>query len=270
MFRGASVCLVLLTLLMLCSCATLSRYPGVGRIRRYEICDARLPQKFDGFKIAFLSDTHYPSKFTRKRLYNVVRALSDLSPDVLLLGGDYVTSDAYADELFAALGGCKAPHGKYAVLGNHDVSRHELLHHSMSRNGIRLLADESDTLCIDESQIYLCGIKDYANKHKISWLEQYVDSAFTILVVHTPDFVQNADVANVSLTLSGHTHGGQVTLLGLYAPVTNSLYGKRFLSGLNFTDKGVPVVTSNGLGTSRKNIRFCAPSDLILVTLHCE
>ena len=71
----------------------------------------------------------------------------------------------------------------------------------------------------------------------------------------------------MSLALSGHTHGGQVTLLGLYVPVKKSRYGNRFLSGLNYTDENVPVVTSNGLGTSRRKIRFCAPSDIVFVTL---
>lgn len=269
-YNRAGVCLALLLLMLLDSCATLSRYRGVGRIRRYDICDARLPQKFDGFTVAFLSDTHYPSKFTRKRLANVARAIGDLSPDVLLLGGDYVTSDDCADELFAALGGCAVSYGKYAVLGNHDVKRVGILQQSMQRNGIKLLADAADTLRIDDSKIYLCGVKEYDKNVQKSWLQQHSDSGFTMLLVHTPDYAQDAGVENVALTFSGHTHGGQVTLLGLYAPVTNSRYGKRFLSGLNFTDGGVPVITSGGLGTSRKKIRFCAPSDIIFVTLHCK
>ncbi len=263
----AGISIALLMLLVLISCAMLSHYQGIGRIRRYEINDARLPEKFDGFTIAFISDTHYPSKFTSKRLGNAVRAIFDLSPDLLLFGGDYVEDDAYIDELFSALGRYNPPHGKYAILGNHDAAFVEKLEQSMSRNNIMLLADTADTLRIDGSQIYLCGVKDYGSKLQKKWLKQYADSGFTILLAHSPDYVQNADIENISLTLSGHTHGGQVTLLGLYAPVTNSSYGRRFLSGLNYTDKGVPVVTSNGLGTSRQKLRFCAPSDIIFVTL---
>lgn len=269
-FCRVGFCLALFMLFMFSSCASLSRYKGVGRIRRYNICDARLPHQFDGFTLAFLSDTHYPSKFTHKRLVNVVRAIDDLSPDVLLLGGDYVASDVYADELFEALGSCSTPLGKYAVLGNHDIKRAEVLQRNMLRNGIKLLADAADTLRVGDSRIFLCGVGRYDSKAQKTWLQQHADSAFTILLVHTPDYAQSADVGNLSLTLSGHTHGGQVTLFGLYAPVTNSRYGRRFLSGLNFTDKGVPVVTSNGLGTSRKRIRFCAPSDIIFVTLRCK
>lgn len=261
------VCLALLLLLLLESCATLSRYPGVGRIRRYDICDERLPQKFDGFTIAFLSDTHYPSKFTRKRLANAVRAIGDLSPDAILLGGDYVAADSCADELFEALGSCVAPYGKFAVLGNHDFRRADELRASMQRNGIKLLDDEADTLRVDGERIFLCGVKDYAASADASWVRAHSDSAFTIVLVHAPDYTQDAALKNVSLALSGHTHGGQVTLLGLYVPVKKSRYGNRFLSGLNYTDENVPVVTSNGLGTSRRKIRFCAPSDIVFVTL---
>ena len=162
------LCLTLLLSLLLESCATLSRYQGVGRIRRYDICDERLPQEFDGFTIAFLSDTHYPSKFTRKRLANAVRAIDDLSPDALLLGGDYVTNDACADELFAALGRCSVPAGKYAVLGNHDFKHAEVLRESMRLNGIKLLVDAADTLCVASSQIYLFGVRDYNGKAQLS------------------------------------------------------------------------------------------------------
>ena len=258
---------LLLFTLLLGSCASLARYPGIGRIRRYTISNVCLPQKFDGTTIAFVTDTHYPSKYTRKRLSNTARALEDLEPDLLLLGGDYVTSLACADELFAALGGCPTKYGKYAVLGNHDTRNADTLRTIIQRNGIRLLADESDTLCNDNEKIYLCGIKAYNATETPSWVSQHTADGFTIVVVHTPDYAQNTQLDSAAVVFSGHTHGGQVTLLGLYTPVVHSRYGKRFLSGLNFTDNNIPVITSNGLGTSRKKIRFCAPSDIVFVTL---
>ena len=252
---------------MVISCASLSHYKGVGRIRRYTISDSRLPEQFDNKSIVFLSDTHYPSKFTRKRLVNVARALDDLAPDLLLLGGDYVTSPAYADELFAAIGGNAARYGKYAILGNHDTGIDDELERSMLQHGIRLLKNEADTLRDGDTEIYICGIKDYNTTRLPEWVKKHTESGFTILLTHSPDYAQDTRLQKAALVLSGHTHGGQVTLFGLYAPVNHSHYGRRFLSGLNTTDCGVPVITSNGLGTSRKKVRFCAPSDIIFVTL---
>lgn len=255
---------------ILVSCASLSQYKGVGRIRRYTISDSRLPEPFDGKSIAFISDTHYPSKFTRKRLANVTRALDDLAPDLLMLGGDYVTSPAYADELFAALGSNATRYGKYAVPGNHDTGICDELEKSMMQHGIRLLKNEADTLHDGGSEIYVCGIKDYDTTLLPEWVKEHTDSGFTIILAHSPDYAQDTRLQTAALVLSGHTHGGQVTLLGLYAPINHSHYGRRFLSGLSKTDSGVPVITSNGLGTSRRKIRFCAPSDIIFVTLKKE
>ena len=81
-----------------------------------------------------------------------------------------------------------------------------------------------------------------------------------------PDFAQDVRIA-CDLVLSGHTHGGQVSLLRLCTPVKNSKYGMRFLRGLNRTDEGVPVITTNGVGTSRRKVRFCVPSEVVVVTL---
>ena len=269
-FDKSGVCVALFLLLLLNSCATFSRYKGIGRVRRYTIVDSRLSYEFDSFKIAFISDTHYPSKFTAKRLKSVVRALNDFSPDLLLLGGDYVTSVFFADELFMTLGGCEVPFGKYAVFGNHDFRVSEELANLMKDNGIELLSDAADTIRADSSVMYLCGIRDYKTSELPSWVKRHAKSGFTIVLVHTPDYAQETQMDNVALVFSGHTHGGQVTLFGLLVPETNSKYGKRFLSGLNFTDKNIPVITSNGLGTSRKKIRFCAPSDIVFVTLQSK
>ncbi|MBQ8735509.1 MAG: metallophosphoesterase [Bacteroidaceae bacterium] len=142
---GTKLTLFLLALL-LGSCATLSHYQGIGRIRRYTLHDKRLPREFDITTRALLKDTHYPSKFTRKRLKNTVRAIGDLSPHLLLLGGDYVTSLAHAEELFAALGNSPTHYGRYAVLGNHDRAIADTLSSIMHRNGTTMLAEESDTL----------------------------------------------------------------------------------------------------------------------------
>lgn len=253
--------------ILFASCATLST-TGVGRIKRYKVVSERLPQEFDGCQIAFISDIHYPSKFTQKRLARVVRKLRDLRPQMLLLGGDYVTADDYIDELFDSLATVKSEYGTFAVLGNHEFSRRSAIEEAMSRRGIRLLKDEVHSLMSDGT-ICIAGI---ANPFKIdsttvSPTAAVADSAYTILLVHTPDYAQAVD-APADIVLSGHTHGGQVSLFGLYTPVKNTRYGTRFLRGMNSTDNGVSVITTNGIGTSRRKIRICAPSEIVLVTLH--
>lgn len=261
--RMAAICVAAI---LFVSCASLST-SGVGRVKRYELVSERLPQNFDGCDIAFISDTHYPSKFTRKRLARVVRKLRQLQPQMLLLGGDYVTSNEYINELFDSLSSVKTLYGTYAVLGNHERSRAEAVEEAMRLHNVHLLRDEAVALT-GESTLFIVGVEDSFKVDTLAPLRGAAmpDSAFVILLAHTPDYAQRAAV-QADIVLSGHTHGGQVTLLGLYAPVTNSLYGRRFLSGLNCTTQGVPVITTNGIGTSRRKIRFCAPSEIVLITL---
>ena len=251
---------------MFASCASLSG-SGVGRLKRYEIKSERLPAQFNGCTIAFISDVHYPSKFNRKRLAKVMRKLRTLEPQMLLLGGDYVTSNSYIDELFDSIASIKTNYGTYAVLGNHEFSRAELIKEAMRSRGISLLGDEAHAIT-NEKTIYIAGV---ANPFKVDSLtvsptETVADSCFTILLVHTPDYAQTVG-ARADVVLSGHTHGGQVSLFGLYTPVKNSRYGSRFLRGLNKTDDAVPVITTNGIGTSRRKVRFCVPSEIVIVTL---
>lgn len=265
----ARMAAIFLAAILFASCATLSS-TGVGRIKRYEVVSERLPQEFDGCEVAFISDIHYPSKFTRKRLAKVVRELRDIEPVMLLLGGDYVTSNDYIDELFDSIATVKSDYGTFAVLGNHEFGRADAIKEAMQSRGIVLLEDEVLPLTSD-STVYIAGV---ANPFKIdsstvSPTTAIADSVYTILLVHTPDYAQAVD-APADIVLSGHTHGGQVSLFGLYTPIKNTRYGTRFLRGLNSTDSGVSVITTNGIGTSRRKIRFCVPSEIVIVTLRCS
>lgn len=265
--RSAKAVILLSTLLILTSCATLSRN-GVGRVKRYTIESDRLPASFDGYSIAFISDTHYPSKFTQKRLGKLARKLRNLQPSTLLMGGDYLASPDYTEELFDTISSVKTEHGIFAVPGNHDYRWHDRIAQVMNNTNVVLLCDSFVYLKRDCDRIALLGIHNSfkADKELYRSLAKECDTLFTILLTHTPDYAEDVD-AIADVALSGHTHGGQVTLLGIYTPVKNTKYGTRFLRGMNFTDNSTPVITTNGVGTSRRKIRFCAPSEIVVVTL---
>ena len=253
--------------LLISSCATLSG-SGVGRVRRYVVESDRVPPSFDGATMAFLSDLHFPSKFTPRRLQKIVSRLRKEAPDVLLFGGDYVPSSEYVELLFSTFSSVKTAYGKYAVLGNHDYRMRDTIAAAMEHAGISLLADEAVCLSNEADSIAVVGVY---NPFKPSPVARHlVDSlragTFTLLLTHTPDFAQDCDV-QCDLVLAGHTHGGQVSLFGLYTPVKNTKYGTRFLRGRNKTARGVPVITTNGVGTSRRKVRFCVPSELVFITL---
>lgn len=263
---------LLLLMLALSSCTSL-RYASVNRMRSYTISSPDVPTTFDGYRIGFASDFHLKSKFKERQLHGTVKALQATAPDVLLLGGDYQEGCEYVLPLLTELGRVVTPDGTFAVLGNNDYERcTEQIRHTMREQGITLLEDSATTLYRGGDSITLWGANAYAGRYPSAPKKNrgYTDidkTSFTILLTHTPDYVEDADVSGVDLALAGHTHGGQVTLFGLYAPITASKYGMRFRTGLRRSSQGVPIIITGGLGTSRRNIRFCAPTDIVIVTL---
>ena len=271
---------MLLLMLALSSCTPL-RYAGVGRVRDYRIESSEVPEAFDGYRIAFASDFHLKSKFKERQLRGTVKALQALAPDILMLGGDYQEGCEYVEPLFAELSQVKTPDGTYAVLGNNDYERcTELIRRAMSYYGIRLLEHEVDTIRRGEEYIIVWGANPYADRYptaprksgtlaetQIMQLSENNQETFVVLLTHTPDYIEEPEAAMADVALAGHTHGGQVTLFGIYAPITASRYGMRYRTGLRRSSSGIPVVISNGLGTSRYPIRMFAPTDVVMVTL---
>lgn len=243
---------------------------GVARAVAYSVTHPDVPPSLDGLRIAFVSDIHYASKFKQKHLASLNRIVRFLKPDVLLLGGDYQEGCEYVAELFDSLAAVMPPRGMAAVLGNNDYERcTSLIREAMQRHGIALLEDSCFTLSAPDGAVRIVGVKDPFHRPVPDCSPvQSCDSAdFVILLTHTPDYAQDTDNSRADLALAGHTHGGQVAFFG-YAPVTGSRYGQRFVRGLNRTDSGLPVITTNGIGTSRRKIRLGARSEVLLIELH--
>ena len=256
-------------MLLISSCASLSPN-GVGRVKRYTFVNESVPVGLDGYKIAFISDLHYPSLFTPKRLEKLVRKLKQESPNMLLLGGDYVTDSDSIDVLFKSLSEIGPRWEKYVVLGNHDMRNETLIRQAVDKYDFCLL--DGKAWCVEfmdgSGEYVVAGVYDsFANDTLFAkYMEDFEESRFVILVSHNPDFVERHSIA-ADLAFAGHTHGGQVSLFGIYTPVKNTCYGKRFLRGMNTTSNGTTMITTNGVGTSRRKVRFCVPSEVVIATL---
>lgn len=265
--------LIITACLALTSCATasFSKYKGVGRIKRYEIYNEQVPDSFNGFRIAFASDFHYESRFDAKRLHGAIRALQAADADVLLLGGDYRGREGGdMEELFSALAQVKTRFGTYAVMGNHERGESDtLVRRAMAHTGVRLLEHKTDTLWKGNEYILICGIRNPFDlkRNGVSPTLALRAEDFVVMLVHTPDYVEDTDVSNTDLALAGHTHGGQVSLFRRWSPAHFSKYGNRFLTGLKHNSQGIPLIITNGLGTSRKDIRLFTPSEVVVVEL---
>lgn len=258
-------------LLLSCATATFSKYKGIGRVKTYHFASEDLPPAFDGFRIAFATDFHYESRFNRERLPALVEAVRSVSPDVLLLGGDYRGREGGdVGELFRALEKVDAPFGTYAVMGNHERGENDsLVRVAMKETGVKLLEHVADTITRNGERIIVVGIRNPfdLSRNGVSPTLSLKPEDFVIMITHTPDYVEDVDISNTDLALAGHTHGGQVSLFNRWSPAKFSKYGNRFLTGMKHNSAGIPVIISNGIGTSRKNIRLFTPSEIVLVIL---
>ena len=156
-------------------------------------------------------------------------------------------------------------------MGNHDYSYcYTKVAEAMEKNNVHLMEHKSYKLLKDGQHIIISGVRNPFDlkKNGDSPSQHFPADDFILLLTHTPDYAEDTDVSNANLVLAGHTHGGQVSLFKKYSPVKHSIYGNRFLTGRKENSAGVPIIITNGLGTSRMNVRLFTPSEVVLVVLH--
>ncbi len=266
------------------------------RVEYADVYLSDLPEAFDGTRILFLSDIHVDNFCPPEKAAALVNELGSLKPDLLLLGGDYSALDAldYAraltggtsiaqakealaakrDQFFLMIRSFEAKLGKYAVAGNHDYEL-EHLDEAAALGGVKLIRNAGKVLTKDGQKLIIAGLDDWkAGMQDVGAVAQAVRGGdCVILLSHNPDALPSviaepaADGALwADLALSGHTHGGQVALFG-WSPFSNSIYGRRYMSGW-YEDSGALMLVSNGVGTTGLPLRLGAPPRVHVITLN--
>jgi predicted MPP superfamily phosphohydrolase len=232
-----------------------------------------LPPPLGGLRVVHVSDLHVGPLADRAALRQAIDRVAALDPDVVCVTGDIVDSPATnLDAWGPELGRLTARHGVFAVLGNHDLhAGTERVVAALARwTRWRLLRDEVATLVVGGAPLHLVGLEerpDGAVRDDLSGLLARVPAGEpAILLAHRPAVFPAAAAARVPLTLSGHTHGGQVAVPG--APRINvaRLLITRFDAGV-FERDGAVLYVSRGLGTSGQRVRIGVPSEITVVTL---
>jgi predicted MPP superfamily phosphohydrolase len=254
--------------------------PGHPQLNRITVPLARLPQAFDGFTIAQLSDFHYDEHFSAVAIRKSVDIINSLNPDLVVLTGDFVTVPLFTRGRNARLaaesvGPCalllhqlRSKSGSFAVLGNHDVGSDSIwITETIERQGIPVLRNYSVPLDRDGARIWLAGIDDaLEGKADIrSTLRLVPDKEFVMLLAHEPDFASLASRHSVDLQLSGHSHGGQVWLPFVGAPWLPPM-GRKYPRGM-YRIGELTLYTNIGVGTIRVPVRLNCPPEVTLFTL---
>jgi hypothetical protein len=232
-------------------------------VTRTELGVSGLPEALDGLSIALLTDFHCSATVRSGDIARAVQLANDAHPDLVILGGDYVTlaDRDYIDEAGDLVGAVRGRHGAYAVLGNHDGDRDMTT--ALERRSIDVLRDDRTSLRVNGERLDLVGIRYWTRR--TAEIGRLLDARApaTILLAHDPRRFTEAAALGVPLVLSGHTHGGQVVVPGLGAPAA-----RRFPVLAGAARRGqTTLFVSRGIGTVYLPVRLNCPPEVNLLTL---
>lgn len=221
------------------------------------------PETLNGLRIGFLTDIHRSQTVSHELVDAAVRMLMAETPDLIVLGGDYVTwgDRRYVSPAADALAPLSAPHGVIAILGNHDDDRD--MPAALAARGFTVLRDARTQLQVRNEPLDFAGVR--------FWTRRVVDIARVIrgaspnliLLAHTPRRLSEAAELSVPLMLSGHTHGGQIVLPGLGAIAAREF---PVVAG-SARRQNTTVFVSRGIGTVYVPVRLNCPPEVAILTL---
>jgi len=235
-------------------------------VTRETIRVSGLSDALSGLRIGLLSDLHRSEMVSHEMADAAVRLLLSENPDLIILGGDYVTwgggrNRYYVGAAAEALAPLKAPHGVFAILGNHDDDRE--MPAALTARGFTVLRDSRTRLTVNGQPLDLAGIRFWTRK--VGDIAAVLRGAGTnlILLAHTPSRLPEAVSLDIPLMLCGHTHGGQIVLPGLGAIAAREF---PVVAG-SARREGTAVFVTKGVGTVYVPVRLNCPPEVAVLTL---
>ena len=224
---------------------------------------AGLPPALDGLRISLITDIHHSRIVPADDVMQAIELAMSARPDLIVLGGDYVTfgDRAFVGPVAELLGSLRAPHGVFAVLGNHDDDRD--MPGALTARGFTVLKDQRTQLTIRNETLTLAGIRFWTRRaENIARIVKDAEGT-VLLLAHDPRRLVEAANLKVPAVLSGHTHGGQIVLPGVGAIARRSF---PVWSGLG-KQGDTSIFVSRGVGTIYVPVRINCPPEVALLTL---
>ena len=232
-------------------------------VTRTTIAVDRLPSQLAGVRIGLLTDVHRSQWVSHDDVARAVSTLMAERPDLIVLGGDYVTwgNRSFVEPSAEALATLTAPYGVFGILGNHDDDH--ALPAALTRRGVQMLKDARTRIVIRNEAVDLIGIRFWTRRS--SDIAPLVRGALpmSILLAHDPRRLPEAEALKIPLVLSGHTHGGQVVL-----PLVGAVAATKFPVVSGVGRRGMTTMfVSRGVGTVYVPVRINCPPEVAVLTL---
>ncbi|MDX1995901.1 MAG: metallophosphoesterase [bacterium] len=230
-----------------------------------------LPSAFDGFRLVHLTDLHFGEWMTQSHMESIAERVNALTPDAVVITGDFasIVNSAVAGRITGSLRHLQAQHGVFATLGNHDHwSDAPTITRAAEAAGVNVLFNEHVAFERGGERLFIAGVDDiWERRHDLNAaLTGVPDDAAVVLLAHEPDYADQVAVdGRVGLQLSGHSHGGQVRLPGIGAPMLPWL-GEKYDMGL-YNLGQMQLYVSRGLGMIFPYVRFGCPPEIAQITL---
>ena len=227
----------------------------------------RLPQQLDGFTIVHLSDTHHSPFTSLEHIERAVEYANYIKPDMFCLTGDYVSHERkYIAPVAEVLGQLRSEFGTFACLGNHDHwTDADLVTKEFRNAGMTMLVNEGLRFEARGASFWLAGVDDHMvgkTDLKTALAGSFPDE-MKLLLAHNPVIFRRAAKLGIDLTLSGHTHGGQVKVRD---PEKRKTPPRRLTAGLHRREESQIYIT-RGIGTVVLPVRYQCPPEISLLEL---
>ncbi len=230
----------------------------------------RLSPSLEGYRIVQITDIHSDGWMTADRISQITQQVNAQKPDLIVLTGDYVTKDAEQfSPALKSFSDLTAPDRAIAILGNHDEGTNpKLITEVLESINIRVLKNQVITLDRKGGLLNIAGLGDaWSGEDDMSRvLQQLPGIGASIMLAHEPDVAdRTAETKKFDLQLSGHSHGGQVSLP--FIKLITPPMGHKYPVG-QYQIGDLIQYTSRGVGTSGIRVRFNCRPEITVITLH--
>lgn len=251
------------------------------QVRNVELKKAELPESLNNFRITFISDVQADPYTNRKRLGRYIEKVNETDPDLVLVGGDVITSTPDFISLAAEyLGGIRSRYGVYSCVGDHDNWAYRSDNLRSVREVSTALKEKKVDMLNNENKIFSVGdakigvtfaTSTYVGRIGEDLLDKLTSinhSTLRILLTHQPSqyIVNRAAEENYDLLLAGHTHGGQITFLFPFNNLTFTQFETKFVKG-DFHIGNMLMIVTRGLGMSIVPFRYNSTPEITVITL---
>ncbi len=236
-------------------------------------------RELNEFKIVAVSDIHGGSNnVSEERLRYLSKEVNEQNPDIIVLLGDFVSQKSGKDSdlkmpietVAENIKGMRAKYGVYAVIGNHDWWYDEKRCRAALENaGIKVLENEIFSFQANNQTVTILGIEDFWKRRQVpvdDLMRQINPQENIIAITHNPDSFDKTP-EKISLTIAGHTHGGQVLIPFYGAPLAVS---QRKYYTSHVVENGRNLFVTSGFGTTGPPLRFGVPPEIAVVILNAD